>query len=125
MCEISHTSFKSGVCVCVYECVFIALWLSMCKFHSPSKAGILGAYFPGLGVLGYRTKCGDQTPLFLGRTSTVMIIFLFLISLLEHVALDYTLSLPLLPVSLSFLCIFRCEKSFLLVFRLFLKIVVL
>lgn len=60
------------------------------------------------------------------KTSAVGITLLFVDCLAGDVDLDYTSSLPLLPISLWFLpYVFGCRESFLLVFRLFSSIVAL
>ena len=67
---------------------------------------ILEAYLPGAGPLGWGPQCGAQTPCSLGRTFSIMIIFPFVCHLPKGASLDYTASLPLLPVLLWFLLFF-------------------
>ena len=117
VCEILHMPFKSRVSVS-----YNLIALHGCKPPLAFKASHSG---------GSSSQCrtpwaGVLTPCFLGRTSAVLIILSFVNRLPRSVGLDYTLSLPLLPIQVWFLhYIFSCGKSFLLVFRLFSQIVAL
>ena len=85
-------------------------------FLSSSWAGS-----PGWGDWG-----GVWTPCSLGSMSAIMMIFPFMDHLPGGVGLDYTVSLPLLPISLWLLFyILSCGKSFLVVFSPFSQIVAL
>ena len=85
------------------------------KPHWPSKPNVLGAHLPGAGPPppGWGAWWGLKTPHSLRRTSAIVIILPFVGLPPRGVGLDYTVSLPLLPVSLWFLLyIFCCRKSF-------------
>ena len=86
----------------------------------PSKPDVLGAHLPSAGPLSWGAQYRAQMLCSLGRTSAIVIILLSVGRLTREVGLDYTMSPPLLPISLWFLIyIFSCGKSFMLVFRSF------
>lgn len=103
--EISHVSFRA-------ECLFpVALWLS--GFIGLRSQMIWGVCLPGAGPLGRGAQCGAWTSDSLGRTATVLTILPFVGHLFRAVGLDYTVSPPLLSMSLWFLpYIFSCGESF-------------
>ena len=114
VCEVLHVPFKSGVC-------FLQPSGSpILKPHWSSKQDILGASLPNAGPPGWVVWCGAWTPCSLCRNSAIVIILPFVGCLPGGVGLAYTVSLPLLSVSLWFLLyIFSGRKSFLLVFKWF------
>ena len=85
---------------------------------SPIQA-LLVACFLSARSLGWEPDYSFDT-LLLGKTSATVIILPSVGRLPRDVSLDYTTSLPFLPILLwVLLYIFSCGKSFLLVFRLF------
>ena len=111
-CEILHAPFKSRVYV---SCSPLALpYASPTGLQSQHSGGLSSQcrtpglrsliWGPELSLLG-ENPCSCDYTLVCGMPT-------------GGVGLDYTVSPPLLPVSLWFLLyIFSCEKSFLLVFR--------
>ena len=119
-CEILCAPFKSGVSTSYNPPAL--------KNASPTclKARLSGGHLSGAGPTGWGAQCGAQTPLSLRGISAMVIILPFVGHLPRVTGLDYTVCLPLLPLSLWFLLyIFSCRKSFLLVFRSFSSIVAL
>ena len=96
---------------------------------SPKTSGLQSQMFWGLVFLLQDSELGGpmwgSKPSF-EKTSAIGITLLFVGCLARDVDLDYTSSLPLLPVSLWFLpYVFGCREGFLLVFRLFSSVVAL
>ena len=84
------------------------------------KARYSGGSSSQCNILGWGAQCGALTPRSLGRTCEVVNTLLFVGRLPWGVGFDYTMSPPLLRIALWFLLyIFKCGKSFLLVFRSF------
>ena len=64
-----------------------------------------GLVFPSAGSSGSRARCGAQTPCSLWKTSAIVIILPFVCFPSRSMGLDYTLTLPLLPILLWFVLI--------------------
>lgn len=80
---------------------------------------------PDSGSPVWLAQCGTWTPYSLGKTATIVIILLFVGHPPEGMGLDYTTSLPFLPVFWFLLYIFSYGISFLLIFWSSSSIVVL
>ena len=110
-CEILYVPFKSGVCFPQ------PYWSPESKPHW-LKPNVLRAHSPSAGPSGWHPK-QVWTLYLLGRTSAIVIILSSVSRLPADVGLDYTMTPPLLPISLCLLYIFSCRRSSLLIFRLF------
>ena len=73
-------------------------WLSCIQASLASKSVIPGARLPSAGPVGWGAQCVARTPCFLGQTSAIVIILTFVGCIRGDVGLDYTVSLPLLPI---------------------------
>ena len=84
----------------------------VCK-HSGFQSQMFGCLSSQCRTSGWRAWCKVWIPCFLGRTTAIVIIILFMGCLPGGFGLDYTMSVPLQPILLWFLpYIFICRKSF-------------
>ena len=96
-CEILYEPFKSRIC-------FLQLsGFPICKSHWPSKPDVLEACLQDAGPQDWGAHCWVQTLFSLERTSSIIIILLFVGRQPRGVNLDYMMSPPLLPFFLWFL----------------------
>lgn len=126
MC-LSHVALKLLLLPWVLEYVIFIVHLyeqsvypsnfSQNKSYWTQKPGILGAHFPGAEHSGWGAWCESWIHCSLGRTYSIIIIFPFLGQLSGCVCLDYTVSMPLLPILWFLLYIVICTSSFLLIFN--------
>ena len=119
-CEILCVSFESGVFI----------FLRLTTLPKVNSTGLQSQkfwrfIFPPQDPQVGGAQCWDWIPHSLEKTSTVVIILPFVEHQPEDMQLNYTMSLPLLPILWVPCYIFIYRRSFLLVFRTFLIIVAL
>ena len=112
--EILCTPFENSLC------------LQSPVFLNVSPSGFQSQIFWGISYENRELDVGAETPVSWRRTSMVLIFLLFVGGQLQVMGPSETVSLLLLLVLLwCLLYICSCGKSFLLVFRLFSKIIAL
>ena len=113
-CEVLCVPFSSEVYISHRPLDFLKVRL---------QSEILWAFIFPVGPMGCAAWCGAQITQFLGRTSAIIIILLFVHHPPINTGLDYTMLLPFLLLLWFLTYIFSYRRSVLLVFWFFWSIV--